>query len=87
MSTISSAVNGKLTPLFCGTTPISVAISLLVISEMDFPSTKTVPARGCSAWLIHLSSVVLPDPLGPSIPTISPGVASKLTSSRILALL
>ena len=64
-----------------------VAISLRVSSEMDLPSTRTVPARGWSARLMHFNSVVLPDPLGPRIPTISPGLASKFTSSSILALL
>ena len=42
--------------------------------EMSFPSNSTVPLPGSAASIpaITRSSVVLPDPLGPSSPTSSP---------------
>src|SRR5450631_3228033 len=39
---------------------------------MRRPPTLTVPASQPSRWLIHRSSVLLPDPLGPSNATTSP---------------
>src|SRR5690348_6433691 len=43
------------------------------------------PAVGASTPRIMLMVVVLPAPLGPTSPTISPGATSKLTSSTALS--
>ena len=39
---------------------------------MSRPSSLTLPAFGCSSPAMALSSVDLPAPLGPMMPTISP---------------
>src|SRR5712691_12420447 len=46
------------------------------------PSTSTEPASGASSVQMTRSVVVLPAPLGPSRPKISPGRASRLTPRR-----
>ena len=45
------------------------------------PSTRTVPASGVSKPATTLSSVVLPDPLGPRIVRSSPSATSSDTPS------
>ena len=49
---------------------------------MSRPSSSTRPATGFWNPLSTLRKVVLPAPLGPMRPTISPGLTSKSTSSR-----
>src|SRR3989304_9939828 len=44
-----------------------------------FPSTHTSPLVGASRWLMHLSRVLLPEPLGPMITTTSPRWTSRFT--------
>ena len=42
------------------------------LKPMRRPPTLTVPASQPSRWLMQRSSVLLPDPLGPSSATTSP---------------
>jgi hypothetical protein len=46
---------------------------------MSIPSIRTVPAAGRSKVPMMCSSVVLPDPDGPTIATSSPRVTVRLT--------
>ena len=50
-------------------------------SNTVFPRIAIDPASGCSSPAIERSSVVLPQPLGPSRTTNSPGVTSSETPS------
>src|SRR5262249_45666049 len=45
------------------------------------PSTRTDPPSGASRWLMHRSSVVFPEPLGPMTMTIPPLATDRLTPS------
>src|SRR5690606_6409440 len=49
--------------------------------EKSSPNRRTAPASGSTSRRMHLMSVVLPAPLGPSSPTISPGCTENDTSS------
>src|SRR5579875_3182653 len=49
---------------------------------MDRPPKYTWPPSGRWGPVMTLMQVVLPDPLGPTRPRISPGLRSKLTPSR-----
>ncbi|CUQ33332.1 Uncharacterised protein [Flavonifractor plautii] len=54
----------------------------MFLEMMGCPSRVTDPNPYRSRPRMHLSRVVLPAPLGPKIPTISPGPTDRLTSSR-----
>src|SRR3984893_9176823 len=47
---------------------------------MSRPSSRTVPVLGAETDQMTVKSVVLPAPLGPMMPRISPGAARRLTS-------
>ena len=47
---------------------------------MSVPSRRTLPASGVSMPVSRLTKVVLPAPLGPMRPRISPGASVMLTS-------
>src|SRR5580704_10279250 len=48
----------------------------------SFPRTATSPLVGCSTPQMHLSSVDLPEPLRPRMPTVSPSFTVSETPSR-----
>jgi hypothetical protein len=48
------------------------------------PSNVIVPASGCSSPAIRLSSVVLPAPLGPTMPSASPSATATDMSSMTM---
>ena len=47
---------------------------------MSRPANRTLPPLGAASPFSRLNSVVLPAPLGPMMPRISPSSTSKLTS-------
>src|SRR6266511_1769761 len=47
-----------------------------------FLGTDTSPSSGCSSPVIMRKSVVLPEPLGPTRPTFSPGLSWKDASTK-----
>src|SRR5882757_1829745 len=49
---------------------------------IGFPSSRTLPPSGAYSPEITLIDVVLPEPLGPTSPRISPAAAWKLRPSR-----
>ena len=51
------------------------------VAAIPCPAKRIVPALGCTTPSSMLNSVVLPAPLGPMMPTISPVRMLKLTSS------
>src|SRR5271165_5426686 len=51
------------------------------MSSSSSPASSTLPRWGWSCPQMQLNSVVLPAPLGPTNPTLSPDSTSKLTSS------
>ena len=61
------------TLLFCGTKPTPLATSLSALSPvMSSPFSSTVPLRMFTWPKIAFSSVDLPAPFGPMMPTSSP---------------
>ena len=54
-------------PIFCLTSSILTFLSVIFLS-----SNNIWPSVGSSSKFIHLKTVLLPDPLGPTITTISP---------------
>src|SRR5581483_181184 len=85
ISTISRAVKEKAGARSCGTTAVSRAASRAGIRYGSRPATRTEPERGRSAREATRTSVVLPDPFGPTRPTTSPGRTSSPTSRRTTA--
>jgi hypothetical protein len=53
--------------VFCGTKERLFAISLLFKPDISLPSSMIVPCCGFNIEEITLSSVLLPEPLGPTI--------------------
>src|SRR5438105_5565678 len=49
---------------------------------VSFFGTDTSPSSACSSPVIMRKSVVLPDPLGPTRPTFSPGLSWKEASTK-----
>src|SRR3954462_12895162 len=82
MSTISRTVYSKAGCVSCGTIAMRRATVARDMALMAVPSRRTTPASGWSTPASILSSVVLPDPFGPSMPTDSPRSMDRLTSSR-----
>src|SRR5581483_11438186 len=82
INTISSAVNEKAGATSCGTTAARRAASRAEIAYGSRPASRTDPDRGRSARDATRTSVVLPDPFGPTRPTTSPGPTSSRTSLR-----
>ncbi len=60
-----------------------VASLASVMSVISTPSTKTQPPVGLSSPAMMPSSVDLPEPEGPTMATISPGVMRRLMPRRI----
>src|SRR5581483_3226553 len=72
ISTISSDVKEKAGVRSCGTTAASRAASRAGTAYGSRPATSTEPERGRSAREATRTTVVLPDPFGPTRPTTSP---------------
>ena len=73
MRTISKAVNAEGKMGFWGTTAISLAKSRRWIWLMFAPLARICPLLGAIPRHSDLMMVDLPEPLGPTSPTISPG--------------
>ena len=82
MSTISTALKSNVECVSCGTTAIRRASSRRDRRSIGAASSAIRPRRGLSVPDISRSSVVFPDPFGPSKPTIAPrGTASDTSST------
>ena len=78
-STISPAVYAAEAFFACGTYAIVRHKSRCGILRISFPSIELRPSFQRKNPIIHRSMVVFPAPLGPSIATSSPSVASRET--------
>ena len=76
---MSMAVNGW-TAADCGTYAIRCEVSLVVMEWTGTPLIATCPLVGFVRPAIVRSSVVLPAPLGPMMPTTCPAGHMRLTS-------
>jgi len=82
-STFSSTVSSENSRTVWNVRPIPArATRWAFILVMSTPSMVTAPLVAGSSPVTTLISVVLPDPLGPMRPRISPVLTVKLTSSR-----
>ena len=52
--------------------------------SMTFPSKRTVPVSLCNVPQMQLTSVLLPEPLGPMRPNRSPGATSRSMPSSAM---
>jgi hypothetical protein len=77
MSTSSSTVCGKPRGTSCGTTATSRASSARGSRVTSRPSSRMQPPEGSSTLDRSLTSVVLPEALGPMTPKVSPALTSK----------
>src|SRR5688572_24886167 len=76
----SRAVRRLYTPRASGSTP-SARLTASASVAVSWPSTSTRPSSGFISVYSMRKVVVLPAPLGPSRPVISPSRAAKLTPS------
>src|SRR5215213_9390595 len=60
----------------------SRALSLRDMPDTAWPAIETLPSSACSSVPAIVSSVLLPDPLGPMIATSSPAATARSTSIR-----
>ena len=79
--TISSTVKSNVEWVSCGTTAMRRASSRRESVSIAAPPTAIRPRRGDSVPDIRRSSVVFPEPLGPSSPTMAPLGTSSATQS------
>src|ERR1035438_9781308 len=80
MPIFSAQVSSGSLVMFCGITPMR-ARTALGSRMISWPATTAVPLEGGTSVVNIRISVLLPAPLGPSRPKISPGGTVKLTLS------
>ena len=81
MSTISSTLKSNVECVSCGTTAMRRAISRRDSVSIATPSIVIAPRAGVTVPDSNRSNVVLPEPFGPSSPTIVPRGTLSVTPS------
>ena len=80
---LGDLVTNSIQSVFPGTV-IQQILNALAVRQLARAPVRTLPALGCNSPRMSLSSVVLPEPDGPRIETISPVLMDRSTPSSAL---